>query len=90
MPVATRKRFVSDAQAMGRTEKWVAAGIELLRTQGAILDSVPLRCLHIQSAMVVIEYSLKQRREDTFPFFWQLSIAWCTTRMRPCVVSIGY
>ena len=62
------KEIVSDAQAMGRTEKWVVASIELLRTQGAILDSVPLRCLHIQSAMVVIEYSLKQRREDTFPF----------------------
>ena len=61
------EEIVSDAQAMGRTENWVATGIELLRRQGAILDSLPLRCLHIQAAIVVIEYSLKQRREDTFP-----------------------
>ena len=61
------EKIASDAQAMGRTENWVATGIELLRRQRAILDGLPLRCLHIQAAIVVIEHSLKQRREETFP-----------------------
>ena len=61
------EEIAADAQAMGRTDNWVAAGIDVLRRHGAILDRVPLRCLHIQAAIVVIEYSLKQRREDTFP-----------------------
>lgn len=64
---ADPEQIVSDARAMGRTENWVATGIDLLRRQGAILDSLPLRCLHIQAAIVVTEYSLKQRRDDTFP-----------------------
>ena len=61
------EEIVSDAQAMGRTENWAVTGIELLRRQGAILPSRPLRCLHIQAAIVVIESALAQRREDTFP-----------------------
>ena len=61
------EEIVSDAQAMGRTEHWVAAGIDILRRQRVILDSLPLRCLHIQAAIVAIEYSLRRRREDTFP-----------------------
>ena len=61
------EEIASDAQAMGRTENWVAAGIDLLRRQGAISASLPLRCLHIRAAIVVIDHSLNQRREDTFP-----------------------
>ena len=61
------EEIVSDAQAMGRTENWAVAGIELLRRQGAMLPGHPLRCLHIQAAIVVIESVLKQRRQDTFP-----------------------
>ena len=61
------EQIASDAQAMGRTENWATTGIDLLRRQRAILEGLPLRCLHIQSAIVVIEHSLKRRREDTFP-----------------------
>ena len=61
------EEIVSDAQAMGRTETWVVAGIELLRRQGAILPDRPLRCLHVQAAVIVIESALRRRRGDTFP-----------------------
>ena len=58
---------ITDAEIMGRTKHWVVSGIELLRHQGAILQDYPLRCIHIQSAMVVIESMLTQRRKDTYP-----------------------
>jgi hypothetical protein len=58
---------VVDSQAMGRTEQWARSGLDLLRRQGTILPSDPLRCLHIQAAGVVIESTLKERRDDTFP-----------------------
>ena len=61
------EEIVSDAQAMGRTENWAVAGIELLRRQGAMLPGRPLRCLHIQAAIVVIESALKQRRQGYVP-----------------------
>ena len=59
--------IIADAQIMGRTKTWVVSGIELLRRQNAILQDLPLRCLHVRAAIVVIESTLKQRREDTFP-----------------------
>ena len=59
--------IVADAQAMGRTEEWAVAGIELLRRQRAILPDYPLRCLHIQAAVVVVESALRKRRGETFP-----------------------
>ena len=59
--------IVADARAMGRTEGWVIAGIDLMRSQGAILPDDPLRCLHIRAAVVAIRSALSQRREDTFP-----------------------
>ena len=57
----------ADSQAMGRSEQWARSGLDLLRRHGAILPNDPLRCLHIQAAGVVIEATLKDRREDTFP-----------------------
>ena len=59
--------IVADAQAMGRTEGWAVAGIDLLRSQKAILPDDPLRCLHIRAAVIVIKSALARRREDTFP-----------------------
>lgn len=61
------EEIVADAQAMGHTEGWAVAGIDLLRKQNAILPDDPLRCLHIRAAVVVIQSALAQRREDTFP-----------------------
>lgn len=58
--------LVEDAIAMGRSEHWVLTGIDLLRRQNAILPTDPLRCLHIQSAVVVLENSLKRRTADGF------------------------
>ena len=58
---------IADAQVMGRTENWAITRIELLRRHGLILPDHPLRCLHIQAAVGVIESALSQRREDTFP-----------------------
>jgi len=57
---------VGDSQVMGRSEDWVLAGIDLLRRQHAILPTGPLRCLHIQSAIVVVEASLKRRDAPEF------------------------
>ena len=59
--------IVADAQAMGRTEGWAVAGIDLLRSQKAILPDDPLRCLHIRAAAIVIKSALAHRREDSFP-----------------------
>ncbi|MCY4646078.1 MAG: hypothetical protein OXE73_04310 [Gammaproteobacteria bacterium] len=59
--------IVADAQAMGRTERWAAAGIDLLRSQEAIIPDDPLRCLHIRAAAIVIKSALAHRREDGFP-----------------------
>jgi hypothetical protein len=58
--------IVSDSQAMGRSEEWARSGIELLRRQKAVLPNIPLRCLHIQSAIVIINTALKRRDTDTF------------------------
>lgn len=58
--------IVADAHELGRSEAWVLANIELLRRQEAVLPGLPLRCLHIQSAIVVIKTALKRRDTDAF------------------------
>jgi hypothetical protein len=58
--------IVGDAHVLGRSEGWVASNIELLRRQQAVLPGLPLRCLHIQSAIIVIESALKRRDADGF------------------------
>jgi hypothetical protein len=58
---------MGDSLVIGRTEQWARSGLALLRRQGAILPNDPLRCLHIQAAGIVIDSTLKDRREDTFP-----------------------
>ena len=63
----SEETIVSDAMIIGRSEKWVRSGIALLHQRGSILPSGMLRCLHGQAAAVVIQASLKDRREDTFP-----------------------
>ncbi len=63
----SEETIVSDAMVIGRSEEWVRSGIALLYQRGDILPSGPLRCLHGQAAAIVIQASLKDRREDTFP-----------------------
>ena len=57
---------VADAEALGRPREWVCSTIELLRRQEAVLPGLPLRCLHVQAAVVVIETALKTRQGDSF------------------------
>jgi hypothetical protein len=58
--------IVGDAHGLGRSEEWVETNLELLRRQQAVLPGLPLRCLHIQSAIIVIESALKRRDADGF------------------------
>ena len=58
--------IVADAELLGRQREWVLSSIEVLRRQGAILAELPLRCLHVQAAIVVIERALKTRGSDSF------------------------
>jgi hypothetical protein len=58
--------IVADAEALGRPREWVLSTIEALRRQEAVLPGLPLRCLHVQAAIIVIETALKTREGDSF------------------------
>jgi hypothetical protein len=58
--------LIDDALALGRTKEWALTTLDLLRRQEAVLPGAPIRCLHIESARIVVETALKRSNTDSF------------------------
>jgi hypothetical protein len=75
---------------LGGDPNAVPAGLDLLRRQTAVLPGTPVRCPHIQTAIVVIRRFLADRREPHFAAAVSVLRAACWKVILPCGAFRGF
>jgi hypothetical protein len=79
----TQEEAMEGVARLGGDPGSVRDGLDLLRRQAAILPGIPIRCPHIQAAIVVMQRFLTDQRDPLFPAAVSLLRAACIENRPP-------